>query len=214
MSEDPTTDLAAQSTATSEEIAELYDNWAGSGGYDRDVSDWGYVAPERVADMTVTALTGVPGEVLDAGCGTGRVGVELHAHGVRNVLGGDFTPESITAARRRDVYTSVVHLDLNEPLPYPDDRFAVTVSVGVFTYLSDTDATIRELVRIVKPRGTVIFTQRTDLWAERDCDRLLDRLVDDGLCTVEISDPQPYLPENPDFGDTIRIRYVTLVASG
>ena len=207
---DPSIGLAAQSNASGEAVAELYDTWAASGDYDRDLDAWGYEAPEHIAELTVAALATSPGEVLDAGCGTGRVGSALHERGVLDVLGGDFTPASIDAARARNVYTAVDHLDLNQPLVYADGRFAVTLSAGVFSYLSDTEATIRELLRVVQPGGSVLFTQRTDLWAERDCDAIIERLVSDDICVATVSEPMPYLPGHPDFADSIRIRYVTL----
>lgn len=201
--------LAGASHAAPEEIADLYDVWAAA-GYDDDVADWGYEAPEYVAALVAAHFGDSVGEVLDAGCGTGRVGAALHAVGFRDVVGGDFTPASIEAARARGVYTEVDHLDLNGRLDYADDRFAATVSVGVFSYLTDTAATVRELLRVVRPGGVVIFTQRTDLWRERNCDELLRSLVDDGFCIATTSEPQPYLPGHPDFGDSIRIIYTTL----
>lgn len=206
----PGEDLAAQSAATSEEVAALYDTWASGGDYDRDVDSWGYVAPAQIAEMTTVALARTPGEVLDAGCGTGKVGVELAQRGIHDVVGGDFTPVSVEAARQRGVYTAVDHLDLNQPLRFDDERFAATVSAGVFTYVTDTDATLRELLRIVQPGGSVLFTQRTDLWDERDCDAIVSSLVADGLCSADVSEPLPYLPLHPDFGDKIEIRYVAL----
>lgn len=209
---DPRAGLGGRSDASSDEILELYDSWAASGDYDRDVSEWGYEAPERVADLAVAALAKTPGEVLDAGCGTGLAGSALRERvgDDQEILGGDFTPSSVEAARSLGSYSAVQHLDLNAPLDYDDARFAVTVSVGVFSYLTDTEATIRELLRITRPGGSVIFTQRTDLWAERDCATLIERLVDAGECTATISEPMPYLPGHPDFGDAIGIRYVTL----
>lgn len=211
---DPGAGLAGRFDASSEEVVELYDTWAASGDYDRDVEGWGYDAPERIADLTLAALARSPGEVLDAGCGTGMVGVALSERGVDAVLGGDFTPATVEVARTRNVYTAVEHLDLNSPLEFADDRFAVTVSAGVFSYVSETEATVRELLRVVQPGGSVIFTQRTDLWDGRDCDATIGALVDDGRCDATVSDPMPYLPGHPDFGDTIGIRYATLVKRG
>jgi predicted TPR repeat methyltransferase len=208
---DPGAGLASQSSASGEEVADLYDSWASGGDYDRDVESWGYEAPEHIADQTLAALAVVPGEVLDAGCGTGRLGAALSERGVHDIVGGDFTPVSIEAARARCVYTGVEHLDLNGPLGYADGRFAVTASAGVFTYVTNTEATIRELLRIVQRGGSVLFTQRTDLWAERGCDTIIERLIGDGACTANVSEPMPYLPGHPDFADTIGIRYVTLV---
>lgn len=208
---DLTSGLAAQSNASGEAVAELYDTWAASGDYDADLDMWGYEAPQHIAELTLAALAAVPGEVLDAGCGTGKVGTSLHERGVRHVLGGDFSPASIKAARARNVYTAVEHLDLNNPLGHVDARFAATTSAGVFSYLSNTEATIRELLRVVLAGGSVLFTQRTDLWAERDCDAIIERLVADDVCDATVSEPMPYLPGHPDFTDSIGIRYVTLV---
>ncbi len=208
---DPGAGLASQVDAPSEAVAELYDTWAADGSYDRDVEQWGYEAPERIADAAVAALARVSGPVLDAGCGTGRVGRALAARGVTNVVGGDFTAASIEAARELGVYSELAHLDLNGPLDFDDGRFAVTASAGVFTYVDDTEATLRELLRIVRPGGSVLFTQRTDLWVRRGCPAILARLIERRACTASVSDPMPYLPGHPDFGTSILIRYVTLV---
>lgn len=86
----------------------------------------------------------------------------------------------------------------------------MTASVGVFSYVRDTAATVAELLRVVQPGGSVIFTQRTDLWDQRDDAGLVRRLQDAGDCTAVVSEPMPYLPGHPDFGTEIGIRHVTL----
>lgn len=202
--------LAAEHGAAPDAVASLYDTWAVDGAYDRDVESWGYEAPERVAAIVAGALEDGDGDVLDAGCGTGRVGVALASAGLTGVIGGDFTPESVRAAEQRGVYAEVRHLDLNERLDFDDDRFDATVSVGVFSYLVDTGGVVDELLRIVRRGGVVVFTQRTDLWDERDCDRVIADRVERGDCTASISEPMPYLPGHPEFTDVIGIRYVTL----
>lgn len=186
----------------------MYDDWA-QVRYDADLAEWGYEAPARVAERLAAAVT--DGPVLDAGCGTGLVGVELHRRRVGPLIGGDFSAVSVEIARRRGVYDDVVELDLNSPLDFDDHEFRAAVSVGVFSYLTDADATIRELVRIVEPGGRVLFTQRTDLWDERGFSALLLRLADEGLCDVSVTEPEPYLPEHPEFGGEIGIRYATLI---
>ena len=204
--------LAGESDASPEEIKALYDTWA-AGDYDEDVSGWGYEAPTRVAALVVSQL-GIPfGEVLDAGCGTGQAGAALRAAGVATIIGGDFTPRSIEAARAGGYYDEVRHLDLNGPLDFDDDRFDAAVSVGVFSYVADTAATLIELLRIVRPGGVVVFTQRTDLWARRNCDGVIAALVADGRCEAWMSEPSPYLPGHPDFGADIGIIFTVLTVS-
>ena len=205
--------LAGEWNAAPKEIAEYYNTWASSGEYDDDVAGWGYEAPERVATMAAEHLQLHPGSVLDAGCGTGRAGAAMRAAGIDDLVGGDFNVASVDAARSRDVYRSVDHLDLNDRLNFDDDQFAVVVSVGVFSYLIDTAATVRELLRITKQGGAIIFTQRTDLWDERGCDALIALLAAEGACTATTSDQQPYLPLHPEFGAEIGIIYTTLIAN-
>jgi predicted TPR repeat methyltransferase len=205
--ESPGEGLAAQFAAPPAVVAALYDDWAPT-GYDDDLASWGYDAPARAAERLADLVTGGP--ILDAGCGTGLVGVELHRRGFDEIIGGDFSPASVESARSSGAYIEVVHLDLNAPLDFADERFRAVVSIGVFSYLTDSEATIRDLLRVVERGGVVVFTQRTDLWVDRDFDALLQRLVDDGTCTLSVSEPQPYLPRHPEFGDDIGIYYATL----
>jgi predicted TPR repeat methyltransferase len=206
--------LAAQFDANPTQVASLYDDWAAS-GYDADLAAWGYDAPRVAAGLVVEALStrkggDLSGPVLDAGCGTGLVGTELRQLGVDRITGGDFSPASVDTARSLGVYDEVVALDLNAALDFADGRFRAVISIGVFTYLTDSAATLSELLRIVEPSGFVVFTQRTDLWAERDFDALVSSLVDAGLCAATVSAPSPYLPGHPEFGEQIGIRYTTL----
>ena len=185
----------------------MYDEWADS--YDADLDAWGYVVPETIAVML--AAPKLPdGEILDAGCGTGRSGIALQGVGATNVLGADLSPASLDVAVRRNVYASTMAVDLKQPLPFATDRFGSAVSAGVFSYLGDPDPVIREFIRVVRAGGRIIFSQRTDLWAMYECDAVIDRFIADGLCDADISDPQPYLPRHPEFSDRIQVIYASL----
>lgn len=208
--------LAAQFDAAPSKVAALYDDWVLT-RYDADLADWGYHAPARAADMLSKLLAGSASAaassgrpLLDAGCGSGLVGAELRRHGLEPIVGGDFSAVSVETARSRGLYSDVVELDLNVPLRFADGEFRAVVSIGVFSYLSDSEATVRELLRVVEVGGPVLFTQRTDLWDERNFDRMLSGLSEQGVCDVSVSHAEPYLPLHPEFGDDIRIRYATL----
>lgn len=194
--------LSQQFDADPADVASLYDDWVTT-HYDDDLVEWGYDAPARIADLLVGLLDGGTGSILDAGCGSGLVSVELAARGVGRIVGGDFSAESVEVARERRVYDRVVELDLNAPLEFDDHAFRAVVSVGVFTYLTDSETTIRELLRVVEPGGVVIFTQRSDLWEDRDFSALLGRLENESACAVSVSPGQNYLPRHPEYGDDI-----------
>ncbi|GAA2556151.1 class I SAM-dependent methyltransferase [Pseudonocardia hydrocarbonoxydans] len=68
-----------------------------------------------------------PRSVLDGGCGTGRVGIELARHGIA-VLGVDPDPDMIAAARAKAPDVEWLQLDLAD-LERPE-RFDVVVLAG------------------------------------------------------------------------------------
>jgi hypothetical protein len=75
------------------------------------------------------------------------------------------------------------------------------VCIGVLTYLPDTEAIVGEFCRVVGPGGSIIFTQRSDLWAERRCSEVLEGLVAAGVCeVVSVSEPGDYLPGHETEG--------------
>ena len=78
----------------------------------------------------------------------------------------------------------------------------------------DSDATLREFRRLLKPGGQIVLTQRDHLFEERRFGDTLAVLEQEGLLTgVNISDPMPYLPDNDEFGNEVQIHYVTCRAA-
>ncbi|MEM9040206.1 MAG: class I SAM-dependent methyltransferase [Actinomycetota bacterium] len=199
--------LAGRAGAGSAEVRSLYDDWAP--GYDADVEMWGYAVPGRVAELIADRVPS--GRVLDAGCGTGLVGVAI---AVRNpeidLVGIDVSPTSVTLARERNVYAELSVASLDERLDATDGSFDAVVCAGVLSYVADVEATLAEMIRVARPGGRVVATHRSDLWSEQEGDAIVERLVAAHDVTASVSDPQPYLPNHDEFGDEIEVIYVTL----
>lgn len=97
-----------------------------------------------------------PTSVLDAGCGTGRVAIELARRGIE-VVGADADGSMITTARRRApdidwIESDLADLDLGR-------TFALVVMAGnvpLFTPPGTTAALIAGCARHLIPSGTLI----------------------------------------------------------
>jgi len=190
------------------EVEKYYDDW--SGDYDRTLAEWRYEAPRRAAEILRSRLH--PDDViLDAGCGTGLTGKALADAGFTTIDGIDLSSRSLEAAAGHGVYRQLTQVNMQElPLPLDDDSYNGLECIGVLTYLPDAVELLREFCRITRPGGVVVMTQRSDLYEEREFATVLASIENDGLWDVlEISDAQPYLPENAEFGDRIMVHYIT-----
>jgi predicted TPR repeat methyltransferase len=196
-----------------DDVQQYYDGWAA--GYDADLAAWSYQAPD-VAGRLLLQYADAPQRVLDAGCGTGLVGSALRRAGYDRVLDGvDVSAASLRLAERRGVYDSVGPADLQTALSFDDDQFDGLVCVGVMTYVPDVHRCWLEFARVVRPGGVVVVTQREDLWDERDCQAVVDRLVALGTWTViEVTEARPYLPGNDDYAERIGVHYVVARVGG
>ena len=205
MARDPENLSAAHATPTAELVV-IYDEWSDT--YDDDVRAWGYEVPQRLAQRLAAVCPPASAPlVFDAGCGTGQSGLALAAAGFGRIVGGDVSTASLERASGHGVHEQLTVADLTATLPWEADTFDAAVSAGVFTYLPDPLASARELVRVTS--GPVIFSQRTDLWESRDMEDVVDTLRADGHA-VDVTEPLPYLPGHPEYGDSIRVREVMI----
>ncbi len=194
----------------SKSIAEYYDQF--SNDYNTITSQWQYDAPEKVASMLAKNLP-LEASVLDAGCGTGKTGIALRAVGFNTIDGIDISEESLKLAKDVKVYNNIKCVDLQSfPFPLKNDQYDALISVGVSTYLPDTANTLQEFCRIVKPQGPIIFTQRTDLFMDRDVQSVLNALTAaNKIEQLRVSEPRPYLPKNEEFADKILVHYIDFI---
>ena len=97
-----------------------------------------------------------PGPVLDAGCGTGRVAIELSRRAVE-VVGADLDPDMVDAARRKAPELAWVRADLATMAL--GRRFAVVVMAGnvlLFARPQDRDAVVANLAAHVDSGGALV----------------------------------------------------------
>ncbi|MEM1160224.1 MAG: methyltransferase domain-containing protein [Pseudomonadota bacterium] len=100
---------------TSPELAKgYYDDWAT--GYDEELTRNQYATPVRCAEALAAhaALPWAP--VLELGCGTGLGGIALQAAGFECIDGVDISGNMLAEAEAKEIYRSLVPMDLSQPL--------------------------------------------------------------------------------------------------
>jgi ubiquinone/menaquinone biosynthesis C-methylase UbiE len=102
-----------------------------------------------------------PGQkLLDVGCGTGVVAITAARIGAK-VRGLDLSPVLIEHARE---HAALMKLDVDfregdaENLPYGDSEFDVVLSQFGHMFAPRPDVTISEMLRVLKPGGTMAFS--------------------------------------------------------
>ncbi|MBI5087904.1 MAG: class I SAM-dependent methyltransferase [Actinobacteria bacterium] len=192
------------SAADPDELRERYDTWADS--YDHDLDGMQWLAPRAAAGRCAAHLPADDdAEVLDAGCGTGLVGVCLRSLGAWRVVGFDLSRSMLERAAATGVYAELSQGSLLEPLPFESRRFAAVVSVGVFTHGHVGPAAFAGLARVVRPGGHVSMTFRDDAVEALGYRAESDRLESAGVWTlVERTDPEALIQEG-SIGADMRV---------
>ncbi|MBF0612082.1 MAG: class I SAM-dependent methyltransferase [Magnetococcales bacterium] len=95
--------------------------------------------------------------VLDLGCGIGFWVSEFAMRGLSNLDAADLTEQALAiTAKRLEAYGLKANLSLQnaEKMTFPDHTFDHVNCQGVIHHTPDTNATVAEIARVLKPGGT------------------------------------------------------------
>ncbi len=112
------------------------------------------------ADLVTELLGDPPARILDAGCGTGRIAIELARRGYR-VLGVDVEPAMLDVARAKAPELDWLRADLAD-LPAdglagaPFDLVLAAGNVMIFVQLGTEGAVVAAMAGAVRPGGLVV----------------------------------------------------------
>jgi ubiquinone/menaquinone biosynthesis C-methylase UbiE len=120
----------------------------------------------RAQDLVELASISMHDEVLEVGCGVGRIGREL-APRCRSWTGSDISTNMLAAASERlDRLNNVrlVHLSGAGLREFPDDSFDVVYAANMFAHLDEIDRWqyVEEAFRVLRPGGR-IYVDNVDL---------------------------------------------------
>lgn len=148
------------------------------------------------------------GSILDAGCGTGRVAIELHRRGF-DVVGVDLDPGMLDAARRKEpvvpwVLGDLVDVDLGRTF----DLVAMPGNVMIFVAPGTEAAVLANLFRHVDEGGLLVagFQLGPGKLGLDDYDQFADRA---GFTLVDrwsTWDRDPFVATGADYAVSVHQR--------
>ena len=175
-----------------EKVLEYYDNWTHKSQYNQDMVDWQYTAPQHSVNLFKHHAPNKDMRILDAGCGSGLVGMELKKEGFMNLRGVDFS-QSMLDLVPDEIYNSIELIDLNKPLYFKDNHFDAIMCVGTFTYGHVKAHTLNEFIRITKNNGLICFTVNEGIYSEYEFDKKIEELSRNNLWRIIKLAKSPYI---------------------
>jgi predicted TPR repeat methyltransferase len=178
--------------ASTDELMEVYDGWADR--YDQELlEDWGYTSPQKAVQLLLEAMGSHDLKVLDSGCGTGLVGELLKKAGMSSLSGIDYSPGMLAEAKKKGVYDTLHTMDMNLPLRLPSNSFDAVTCIGTFTSTHVKPEAVRELARVTRSGGVLVFTVRDDYWQSTNFIDLVTELHISGIARIEQIRLEPYI---------------------
>ena len=110
-------------------VKNLYMKWADT--YDDEIIENKYATPTRIAEILRLNISNRNVPVLDYGCGTGLSGAALLKVGFNNIVGADPSNEMLLKAKEKNIYQSLIQLNLDAPNPISKGDYPIIIGSGL-----------------------------------------------------------------------------------
>ena len=177
ISDNEAIDAALHLDGDPQTVKQFYEDWAKN--YNLDTTSSDYTGPVVSAKLLSQFLPAQNLQLLDAGCGTGLVGLELQSLGYHKVDGFDLSDsmaeQAIATGAYRQVQGGIDMMRANES--YADASYAAILSVGVFTLGHVPPEALLVLLQMVEPDGLLVISTRTHYYDQTNFQAVVDDLV-------------------------------------
>lgn len=99
---------------------------------------------------------GVKSQVLDIAAGTGLISDPLSKKGYK-VVAADLSEKALKFLHNKLPHIEAVRLNMNQGLPFDSESFDGITTVFANRYISDSDAFLEEVHRVLKPGGVFLW---------------------------------------------------------
>ena len=169
---------------TTKEIMKYYDDWSKENKYGKDMEDWNYTGPKETVAVLKKYALNKDIKILDAGCGTGLVGIELKKYGFSNIDGVDLSRKLLNLVPK-EYYNELKQADLNKPLKTENNIYDVVMCVGTFTFGHVKAPALDEFIRIVKNKGLICFTINEGIYEDYGFDKKIRELTNNNSWNIK-----------------------------
>ena len=160
---------------TTDEVMKYYDEWGIKNKYDQDMIDWNYTGPKETVATFLKYSKDKNIKILDAGCGTGLVGIELKKHNYLNIDGMDLSKKLLDLVPR-GYYQNLSQVDLNKTIKIENNTYDAIMCVGTFTFGHVKPNALDEFIRISKNKSLICFTINEGIYEEYGFDKKIEEL--------------------------------------
>ena len=169
---------------TTEEVMKYYDEWGKNNKYDKDMVDWAYSGPEETVNVFKKHSKNKDIKILDAGCGTGLVGIQLKKNGYLNIDGVDLSSKLLELVPP-NYYKKLIQIDLNKSLKIKDNSYDAILCVGTFTYGHVKPNALDEFIRISKNKALICFTINEGIYEKYGFDKKIKNLENNNAWKIK-----------------------------
>ena len=179
-------DAALHLDGDPQKVRAYYDEWASK--YEIDVGESEYSGPELAAKLfqqfnrSGRQAVCYSFDILDAGCGTGLVGVELAKLGYQCIDGFDLSDVMAQKATETGSYREVKgDIDMMQAAQsYTPQSYAAVLCIGVFTLGHVPPEALRVLIELLSPGGLLVVSTRSHYYDQSDFQQIVDDLIASG----------------------------------
>ncbi len=189
-------DAALHLDGDPEKVRAFYQDWAKNYNIDTTSSD--YTGPVISSNLLQQHQPDTSIRLLDAGCGTGLVGIELITLGYMEVDGFDLSESMAQQAIDSGAYQQVLgEIDMMRAAEhYAASTYDAILSIGVFTLGHVPPEALEVLLQLTRVGGVLVISTRTHYYDDSNYQQVVDRLLANGQ--IEILQLLKNAPYNND----------------
>ncbi|WP_137700569.1 class I SAM-dependent DNA methyltransferase [Marimonas lutisalis] len=170
----------------------LYSEWAET--YERELSDNGYVTPQRIAAALAKFTKDPAAPLLDYGCGTGMSGEALRAAGFSTIDGVDVTAEMLDIARAKSIYRTITIADPAEPAPVTPGAYPMIAAIGVIGIGAAPLSLFDELMHALPKGGLFALSFNDHALEHPEYEAKVNEWVDSAAARLLMREYGPHIP--------------------